>query len=215
MDTNSIAWIGLYSTSSDYSELIMFDASSNTYTKYEQTGYKYSSQYVNPSSSNSWYALALTGYGYLSQISNMNLTSGLNVTNSSSGFDLNSSIYVADRTVPGQQLVASQNNLVTSVTNAESAFDYSNAFECFGGNTTVQQTTNNNDDDLSTGEIVGIVIGCVVGLIIIFAIVFISIIIYRVKKRRQGSGKTQAKVEPVNQTNYNRVVTDAVQPEQL
>ena len=60
VDSNSAAWLNMYSSSSPYSELTRFDATSTDYTVYQQTGYSYGLQYVFPGSPDRWRGVGLT-----------------------------------------------------------------------------------------------------------------------------------------------------------
>ena len=84
VDSNSIAWISMYS-GSDYSEFVKYDYSLNKFTIYQQQGIKYFLQYAN--SQDQWYGLIdnETTVHY-AQLSSMNSLQNLSVTVSESGF---------------------------------------------------------------------------------------------------------------------------------
>ena len=160
VDSNSLVWIGMHAT--DYSELISYNTSSSTYTKYQMTGYQYMHQYVDPSNSDAWYALRSTQYSNYARISNSDSISGLTVTTGTTGFDETTSIYGS----PISHTPSAFNP--TSVTAAISSdsqqnFSYSMNYSCSTVSTTSNGTTGNStsngtntsSDDLSAGEIVG------------------------------------------------------------
>ena len=84
VDSNSIAWISMYS-GDDYSEFAKYDNSLNKFTIYQQQGIKYFLQYAN--SQDQWYGLIDSeATVHYAQLSNMNDFQNLSVTVSESGF---------------------------------------------------------------------------------------------------------------------------------
>ena len=89
VDSDSIAWISMNSTSGQ-SEFIRFNQSSGSSITYRQTGYNYRWQYAD--NQNKWFAVTNDNsihYGYLSS---MNDLQGLNVTESNTGFIENQTV---------------------------------------------------------------------------------------------------------------------------
>ena len=152
VDSNSLVWIGMHAT--DYSELISYNTSSSTYTKYQMAGYQYMHQYVDPSNSDAWYALRSTQYTDYARISNFDKVSGLNVTTGTTGFDDNTSIYGSpiSHTPPAYNR---SNLIATTASNSEASFNYNVNFTCSSSNTVTNGTNSSSDDDLSAGEIIG------------------------------------------------------------
>ena len=152
VDSNSLVWIGMHAT--DYSELISYNTSSSTYTKYQLTGHQYMHQYVDPSNSDAWYALRSTQYTDYARISNFDKVSGLNVTTGTTGFDDNTSIYGSpiSHTPPAYNR---SNLIAATASNSEASFNYNVNFTCSSSNTVTNGTNSSSDDDLSAGEIIG------------------------------------------------------------
>ena len=166
VDSNSLVWIGMHAT--DYSELISYNTSSSTYTKYQLTGYQYMHQYVDPSNSDAWYALRSTQYADYARISNFDEVSGLNVTTGTTGFDDNTSIFGSPISFNPRAYNPTDLAATTSASSEED-LNYNVSFACFPNdtvttsnntvtnNTATNGTTGDNtgSDDLSAGEIVG------------------------------------------------------------
>ena len=95
VDTSSIAWMGVRSVSSSYSELIKYDRGNDNYTIYQITGSSFSFQYIYGSSSDNWYAIANTQYSYFSTLTTINDISGLSIIElQNSGFDQDSTLTI-------------------------------------------------------------------------------------------------------------------------
>ena len=83
VDSNSVTWLSFFHQSdSDYSELIKYDMTTDTFTTYQQTGAKYFYQYVNGSNNDYWYGVVSSLKTTGALVENMGLVSLITVSTS-------------------------------------------------------------------------------------------------------------------------------------
>ena len=83
VDSNSVTWLSFFHQSgSDYSELIKYDMTTDTFTTYQQTGAKYFYQYVNGANNDYWYGVTSSLETTGALVENMGLASLITVSTS-------------------------------------------------------------------------------------------------------------------------------------
>ena len=148
VDSNSIAWISLISSSfPSYSKLIKYDASSDSYTTYKQTGALFLYQYVDSTNDDYWYGVTITVNISESSISNMSQISTLSVEISTTGLtDANSSHTIIAGLLSPPSFTSY--TLDTSVDNPVSDLTYNYSSDCDNSSsneTTENETTSTNE----------------------------------------------------------------------
>ena len=85
IDSNSICWLNFFgSTTTGFSELISYDAATDTFKAYQQDGVAYYYQFVDASNNNYWYGIALSSNTTGALVNNMDSISLITVETSTS-----------------------------------------------------------------------------------------------------------------------------------
>ena len=122
VDSNSVTWLSFFHQSgSNYSELIKYDMTTDTFITYQQTGAKYFYQYVDASNSNYWHGVVSTVKTTGVLIENMDIVSLINVTISTTVGLANSSLNIING---NSSLSLSSSSWNTGTPNPESDLDF-------------------------------------------------------------------------------------------